>query len=724
MAFPRFEPVPDSGPAPLFTDENAPDAPPSDGRSTAGSVPGSHSTGPRVFPPDPAPEATALLDAFTAVLALAGTVPTDVTVFDKVNDHTVETLHGHAGDLVRLAALFFSLTAGQIQRRSAPSLGKDGMARKSGHRTPEEMTTNVGGVNKQDAVKALRDGKLIHTTQSTDNAEKTGTDPIDPLTHEPIVIEEPWLIGVGRARTQGMSRECADAIRRGLGTPTEDVTVEMLRTAADHLCTEAEQLGPDRLLLRAQRLRDDLDKAGIGLREEERHQKRSLKITRRSDGMTQLVLLLDTENAARVVAILDNATSPKLGGPRTAPGAQAEQAQKMLDDTRTPGQLALDTFVHLLTAGANADDSELLGTGAPSVRVLTTAPIPGHPAPAVSNKSAADPTTNGLSADAPCDCDGDCSDQLEEDAARDGDDYETVEVKCQTGRPHKHTRRRKKHPSQQPPLNGAPVQVIPAEELYGPGWIEGQGAPVSADTIARMACAGSTTTITFDSTGQPIDVSSEQRLFAHKQRVALAARDGGCMWTDVTGTSTCNRPPSWTEAHHVEHWDRDGGKTTIVNGILLCRYHHLTLHNDGWEIYRVESRYWLVPPAAVDPEQTPRLIKSRSDAYAQLDHLVHGTSPTASTPTPDTTTATATAGETHPAPTDDRSSSTHPSATPQPKQNNATWADSADDDASEHMTSNGTAYRFVPRRNGSRRTTDTGPGDPAPDTDPTNPVPG
>ena len=202
-----------------------------------------------------------------------------------------------------------------------------------------------------------------------------------------------------------------------------------------------------------------------------------------------------------------------------------------------------------------------------------------------------------------------------------------MEVKCQNGRAHKHTRRRKKHPGSRTPLAEAPVHVTPAEQLYGPGWIEGQTEPVSADTIARMACTGSTSTITFDETGQPIDVSSEQRLFARKQRSGLAARDGGCMWTDATGTSTCDRPPSWTEAHHIEHWDRDGGKTTILNGILLCKYHHLTLHNDGWEIYRVKSRYWLVPPVSVDPDQNPRLIRSRSDAYAQLDHLTHGTGP-------------------------------------------------------------------------------------------------
>ncbi|MET0989410.1 MAG: HNH endonuclease signature motif containing protein, partial [Glaciihabitans sp.] len=202
--------------------------------------------------------------------------------------------------------------------------------------------------------------------------------------------------------------------------------------------------------------------------------------------------------------------------------------------------------------------------------------------------------------------------------------------------------------------------------LYGPGWIEGQTEPVSADTIARLACTGSTSTITFDENGQPIDVSSEQRLFGRKQRHGLSARDGGCMWTDASGAHTCDRPPSWTEAHHVEQWDRDGGKTTILNGILLCKYHHLTLHNDGWEIHRVGTRYWLIPPVTVDRAQTPRLIRSRSDAYAQLDHLAHRTGPAA------------------PPPATERVDTARAADPPEPD---------------ERTTSTGMTYLYVPRRN-------------------------
>lgn len=98
----------------------------------------------------------------------------------------------------------------------------------------------------------------------------------------------------------------------------------------------------------------------------------------------------------------------------------------------------------------------------------------------------------------------------------------------------------------------------------------------------------------FDSRGQAVDMGREQRLFTRAQRVALAARDGGCR---IPG---CDRPPSWCEAHHIVEWSR-GGRTDLRDGILLCRHHHLLVHDNGWRIERDHDRYHLIPPAREDP---------------------------------------------------------------------------------------------------------------------------
>ena len=125
-------------------------------------------------------------------------------------------------------------------------------------------------------------------------------------------------------------------------------------------------------------------------------------------------------------------------------------------------------------------------------------------------------------------------------------------------------------------------------------------------------CSASIVPVVFDDNGQALDVGREQRLFIRRQRIALAARDGGCR---VGG---CDRPPSWTEAHHVKHWGRDHGRTDVVDGILICRHHHLLIHNNHWEIIRKGSDYWLVPPPDVDPAQKPQLMPSKSKALGDL----------------------------------------------------------------------------------------------------------
>jgi len=75
-------------------------------------------------------------------------------------------------------------------------------------------------------------------------------------------------------------------------------------------------------------------------------------------------------------------------------------------------------------------------------------------------------------------------------------------------------------------------------------------------------------------------------------------------------------------ANHIDHWKRDGGKTDIEAGILLCRHHHMLLHNNGWEIERGApdnpASYWLVPPPDVDPEQKRIVMPVKSAAARRL----------------------------------------------------------------------------------------------------------
>ena len=103
------------------------------------------------------------------------------------------------------------------------------------------------------------------------------------------------------------------------------------------------------------------------------------------------------------------------------------------------------------------------------------------------------------------------------------------------------------------------VAIADFENGRGEARFEGQSVAASISTARRIACGGASIPILFGTDG-PLDVGRAQRTFTPRQRFALAARDGGCRWRG------CDRPPSWTEAHHVDEWDRDRGPTDVANG--------------------------------------------------------------------------------------------------------------------------------------------------------------
>jgi hypothetical protein len=70
----------------------------------------------------------------------------------------------------------------------------------------------------------------------------------------------------------------------------------------------------------------------------------------------------------------------------------------------------------------------------------------------------------------------------------------------------------------------------------GVGHIEGQRDAVSIETVRRNACADGAIPILFDGK-RAIDVGRAKRFFTPRQRIALAARDGGCRFPG------CERPP-------------------------------------------------------------------------------------------------------------------------------------------------------------------------------------
>ncbi len=143
----------------------------------------------------------------------------------------------------------------------------------------------------------------------------------------------------------------------------------------------------------------------------------------------------------------------------------------------------------------------------------------------------------------------------------------------------------------------------------GVAFFEGQDQAVSIETAERFICTSGAIPILFDGDGRALNLGRTQRLFTEKQRIAIAARDGGCRM--------CDRPPSWCEAHHIDHWEQHHGETNADDGVLLCRFCHLLVHNRGWRITRTGGDYHLERP---DEDGILRRVPlpSRSPALQRL----------------------------------------------------------------------------------------------------------
>jgi hypothetical protein len=94
--------------------------------------------------------------------------------------------------------------------------------------------------------------------------------------------------------------------------------------------------------------------------------------------------------------------------------------------------------------------------------------------------------------------------------------------------------------------------------------------------------------------GGPIAAETAHRVPASATRRALQARDGGCVWPG------CDRPASWSQAHHLQSWAQ-GGSTDVDNLVLICRAPPLEGAEEGWRLIRTdEGVVALPPPSGVD----------------------------------------------------------------------------------------------------------------------------
>ncbi|THG33314.1 DUF222 domain-containing protein [Naasia lichenicola] len=137
-----------------------------------------------------------------------------------------------------------------------------------------------------------------------------------------------------------------------------------------------------------------------------------------------------------------------------------------------------------------------------------------------------------------------------------------------------------------------------------PAQIVGIDEPISAGTVRRLLSRAEIIPVVLGGPSEVLDLGRSQRLFSKPQRIAMVVQQrGGC---GIEGCA-CD---GLLEAAHVEGWWVNG-TTDLLNGLLLCPFHHWWLDQGRWTIEVRDGRRVIIPSAASDPMRRPRPIRDR-----------------------------------------------------------------------------------------------------------------
>jgi hypothetical protein len=140
---------------------------------------------------------------------------------------------------------------------------------------------------------------------------------------------------------------------------------------------------------------------------------------------------------------------------------------------------------------------------------------------------------------------------------------------CRRFLDHQQTRRGGRH---RPHLNV--IATLDDLQRRGPGRLI-DGSVLDATTLQRLACDAGIHRVVTHGRSAILDYGTTTRTVPAPLFNALVIRDRHCRFPG------CDRPPDWTEAHHIQ-WITHGGPTALHTLVLVCSRHHHLLHSPGW----------------------------------------------------------------------------------------------------------------------------------------------
>lgn len=179
--------------------------------------------------------------------------------------------------------------AAEIANRSRPELGKDGLARKTGHRTPAKLIAAATGAHGGDAARLIQVGEATQERMLFSGERAPARYP-----HVAAALA-----------TERISAAAAAAIGAMLTRIAMRVDAARLDEAERAIAAQAPLLALDELLVVLRRAEAYLDPDGLAPAIADLRSERSLRITEDRAGMTVFTARLDPETAAPIKAAIE-----------------------------------------------------------------------------------------------------------------------------------------------------------------------------------------------------------------------------------------------------------------------------------------------------------------------------------------------------------------------------------------------------------------------------------
>ena len=123
---------------------------------------------------------------------------------------------------------------------------------------------------------------------------------------------------------------------------------------------------------------------------------------------------------------------------------------------------------------------------------------------------------------------------------------------------------------------GGPAAAAPGPDAGQAVIEQAGGIHVGKEAARRVACDAGLVVLRHAPDGGVLDVGRRTRTLPTALRRALEGRDRNQCQFPGCSSRHC-------DAHHVVHW-ADGGATQLTNLVLLCRFHHRAVHEEGFQV--------------------------------------------------------------------------------------------------------------------------------------------